>query len=94
MLCRWEEELNRKLFRNAGQFVEFELDGLLRGDSKAQSEVFKSALGGPGSGDGYMSVNEIRKLKNLPRVDGGDEIFKAQRGTTTPAPEGAPNENQ
>jgi phage portal protein BeeE len=89
MLCRWEEELNRKLFRKAGQFVEFELDGLLRGDSKAQSEVFKSALGGPGTGDGYMTINEIRKLKNLPRVDGGDDLFKAQRGTTTPAPEGA-----
>ena len=90
MLCRWEEELNRKLFRNAGQFVEFELDGLLRGDSKAQSEVFKAALGGPGTGDGYMTVNEVRRLKNMPRIDGGDELFKAQRGTTTPPPAGAP----
>jgi HK97 family phage portal protein len=84
MLRRWEEELNRKLFRNAGQFIEFELDGLLRGDSKAQAEVFKSALGGPGTGDGYMTVNEIRRLKNLPRLDGGDELFKAQRGTAQP----------
>ena len=83
MLCRWEEELNRKLFRKAGQFVEFELDGLLRGDSKAQSEVFKNALGGPGTGDGYMTVNEVRLLKNLPRVEGGDELYKAQRGTPT-----------
>jgi HK97 family phage portal protein len=90
MLRRWEEELNRKLFRNAGQFIEFELDGLLRGDSKAQAEVFKSALGGPGSGDGYMTVNEIRRLKNLPRMDGGDELFKAQRGTTSPSPAGTP----
>lgn len=79
MLVRWEEEINRKFFRNAGQFVEFELDGLLRGDSKAQSEVFKAALGGPGAGDAYMTINEVRKLKNLPRIDGGDELFKAQR---------------
>ena len=86
MLCRWEEELNRKLFRYSGQFVEFELDGLLRGDSKAQAEVFKSALGGPGTGDGYMTVNEIRKLKNMAPIDGGDEIFKAQRGTTNTTP--------
>ena len=93
MLVRWEEEINRKLFRNAGQFVEFELDGLLRGDSKAQSEVFKAALGGPGSGDGFMTVNEVRKLKNLPKVTGGDDLFKAQRGTpTNPSPDttGAP----
>jgi HK97 family phage portal protein len=85
MLIRWEEELNRKLFRNAGQFVEFELDGLLRGDSKTQSEVFKGALGGPGAGDGYMTINEIRKLKNMPPIDGGDEVFKAQRGTPAPS---------
>jgi HK97 family phage portal protein len=90
MLCRWEEEINRKLFRNSGQFIEFELDGLLRGDSKAQAEVFKAALGGPGTGDGYMTPNEVRRLKNLPRIEGGDELFKAQRGTTTTPPAGAP----
>mgnify|MGYP000148993215 CR=1 FL=1 len=80
-LTRWQEEINRKFFRNAGQFVEFQLDGLLAGDSKAQSEFFKSALGGPGTGDGYMTVNEVRRIKNLPRLDGGDELYKAQRGT-------------
>ena len=85
MLKRWEEELNRKLFRNAGQFLEFELDGLLRGDSKAQSEAFRSALGGPGTGDGYQTINEIRRIKNLPRVKGGDELFKAQSGTAPAA---------
>lgn len=84
MLCRWEEELNRKLFRRAGQFVEFSLDALLRGDSKAESDSFRSALGGPGSGDGWMSIDEIRKLKNLPAL-GGDAAkpFRAQRGTDT-----------
>lgn len=86
MLCRWEEELNRKLFRNAGQFVEFELDGLLRGDSKAQSEVFRTALGGPGTGDGFMTVNEVRRLKNLPRKAGGDDLYKAQDGTDPKQP--------
>ena len=90
-LCRWEEEINRKLFRRAGQFVEFELDALLRGDSKAQAEVFRFALGGPGSGDGYMSVNEVRKLKNLPALAEADANvpFKAQRGTTTTPPNAA-----
>jgi HK97 family phage portal protein len=84
MLCRWEEELNRKLFRRAGQFVEFSLDALLRGDSKAKSEAYRSALGGPGSGDGYMAIDEIRKLENLPAL-GGDAAkpFRAQRSTDT-----------
>lgn len=90
LLVRIEEELNRKLFAYSGQFVEFELDGLLRGDSKAQAEAFKAALGGPGAGDGYMTVNEVRRLKNLPPDSDpmSDKPFKAQRGAavTPPAP--------
>ena len=88
MLCRWEEELNRKLFRRAGQFVEFSLDALLRGDSKAEADAFRAALGGPGTGDGWMAIDEVRKLKNLPAL-GGDAAkpFRAQRADakTTPA---------
>lgn len=83
MLSGWEEELNRKLFRRAGRFVEFNLGALLRGDSKAQSDSFRAALGGPGTGDGWMSVNEVRRLLNLPKLDGDgyDQPFRAQRGT-------------
>ena len=91
MLAGWEEELNRKLYRRAGKFLEFSLEALLRGDSKAQSEAFRSALGGPGTGDGWMTVNEIRALKNLPRLEDpeADKPFKAQRGgnkSTGPTP--------
>jgi HK97 family phage portal protein len=74
-LVRWEEELNRKLFKRAGQFIEFDVNGLLRGDSTAQSNYFKAALGGPGSGPGWMSVNEVRKLSNLPPIVGGEKPF-------------------
>lgn len=90
-LQRWEEELNRKLFRNAGPFVKFDLDALLSGDSKAQAEAFRAALGGPGTGDGYQTPNEIRRIKNLPPVAGGDEIFRAARPMDEPAK--ADNEN-
>lgn len=63
---RMEQELNRKLFPgNPKYFVKFNLDAFLEGDSKTQAEVFSKAAGGPGQ-QGYMSVNEIRKLKNLP----------------------------
>lgn len=86
MLAGWEEELNRKLFRRAGRFVEFSLEALLRGDSKAQAEAFRAALGGPGTGDGWMTVNEIRKLKNLPKLDDdyANKPYKAQRDQGTP----------
>jgi HK97 family phage portal protein len=73
-LCRWEEELNRKLFRRAGQFVEFDLDALLRGDSKAQAEAVRFALGG---------------LKNLPALGGESAtLFRAQR-SAPPSTNGA-----
>lgn len=87
MLARWEEELNRKLFRRSGQFVEFSLEALLRGDSKAQADAFRAALGGPGTGDGWMTQNQVRKLLNMPadKAPEADQLFRAQRNTK-PAP--------
>lgn len=80
-LKRIEDELNRKLFTRLGEdrFVEFNLEGFLSGDSKAQSVYFGRALGGPGA-QGWMTVNEVRRLKNLPPIEGGDVIF--QPGST------------
>jgi hypothetical protein len=58
--------MNRKLFRRAGR-SRVRLDELLRGDSKAQAEAFRAALGGPGTGDGWMSVNEVRRRRRTCR---------------------------
>ncbi|TAK84519.1 MAG: phage portal protein [Aquabacterium sp.] len=68
-LVRMEQELNRKLFRTAKYFVEFDRDALMAGDSKAQADADKAALGGPGSGPGCKSVNEVRRSKHLPPID-------------------------
>lgn len=79
------QEVNRKVWpRSRLFFAEHELGALLEGDSKAQSEAFSKALGGPGA-QGYMSVNEVRRLKNLPPVAGHDEIPRAG-GSVTAAP--------
>lgn len=84
MVTRWEEELNRKLFRRAGQFVEASFEAMLRGDSKSQSEAFRAAVGGPGTGDGWLSVNEIRKLQNRPGLGPDfDKPYRAQRDTAS-----------
>jgi len=83
-LRKIEQELNRKLFpRDTGRFVEFYRDALIEGDSKSQSEYFRIALGGPGAGDGHMSVNEVRRIKRMPPVAGGDEIYRAPRDKST-----------
>ena len=76
-LKRLEQELNRKLVpRNPSKFVRFDLGELIEGDSKAQAEYFRAALGGPGSGMGWMVVDEVRKTKGLPPLGGAAaEIF-------------------
>lgn len=84
-LVRIEQELNRKLFpRNAARFVEFDRGALLEGDSAAQAAYFRAALGGPGTGQGWMSVDEVRKTKNLaPRGGASDEIFDPRTSAPT-----------
>jgi HK97 family phage portal protein len=72
-LRRFEQELNRKLFRISRNFVEFNRDGLTQGDLQAQAEYFKAALGGT-QNPAWMTQNEVRKLKNLPPIAGGDEL--------------------
>ncbi len=51
-------------------FVEFLLDGLLRGDSKARGEFYKKAIV-----NGWMTRNEVRAAENLNPIDGLDEIL-------------------
>jgi len=68
-LSRIEGELNRKLF--TGPFYcEFDRDALAAMDAKAQMELFASAIQNAG-----MTPNEIRRKRNLPDVEGGDQLF-------------------
>lgn len=55
--------------RAAGVSVGFNLEGLLRGDSAARATFYQTMtqIGG-------MTINEVRRLENLPPVAGGDEI--------------------
>jgi HK97 family phage portal protein len=68
---RWEENINMQLLtqaqRRAGYYVEFKLDGLLRGDAASRARAY--ALGRQW---GWLSVNDIRRLENLPRIENGD----------------------
>lgn len=76
---QFEQELNLKLFgRSRGnRFVEFELDGLLRGD-------FKTRMDGMAQGiqNGILMPNEARRRMNLPDQTGGDQLFI--QGATVP----------
>lgn len=50
-------------------FLRMNMDGLLRGDSATQAQVFSTALQA-----GYMSVNDIRRLMDMRPVEGGEQV--------------------
>ena len=80
-----QQEINRKIYPKSRLFFgEFSVDALMDGDSKAQAEYFSKALGGPGT-QGWMTINEIRKLKNMKPVADGDQIIKAGAAQAAPA---------
>lgn len=87
-LVRIEQELNRKLFpRDVGRYVQFDRDALIEGDSAAQAAYNRAALGGPGTGMGWMSVDEVRKGKGLaPRGGASAEIFDPRTTAAGTAP--------
>ncbi len=88
-LKRIEQALEKQLLtpqdRAAGVTIEFNLEGLLRGDSKARSEFYSAALGDTQK-PGWMVRNEVRALENLPPVDGWDEpVQMITQAAATPA---------
>jgi HK97 family phage portal protein len=76
-LTKIEQEFNHKLWPNREKyFVEFNVAGLERGDLKSENEALRIGLGRAGE-PAWLTVNEVRKIKNLPPVAGGDELQKA-----------------
>lgn len=70
IVSRWEAELDRKLLREDEKgtlYTRFNLDSLLRGDTKSRFESYATARQW-----GWLSVNDIRDLENLNPINGGD----------------------
>jgi HK97 family phage portal protein len=83
-LTQWveqiEQELNAKLFsrRNRQNFVEFNLDGLLRGDFKTRMEGYAQ-----GVQNAILTPDEVRAMENRPAKGGkADDLFI--QGATMP----------
>ena len=49
-------------------FMKFNVDGLLRGDQQSRYQSFST-----GVQSGFLSINDIHRLEDMPPVDGGDE---------------------
>jgi HK97 family phage portal protein len=62
-----EKQLLTPADKQAGITIEFALEGLLRGDSTARAAFYKAGLN-----DGWLNINQVCGLENLPPVEGGD----------------------
>lgn len=94
-LKNWEQELNRKLLfdsEKSSRFFHFNVDGLLRGDTKSRAEYFTRALGSV-SNPGWMSPNEVRALENLNPVEDGDSIYNPTMNNTGADASGQDNQS-
>lgn len=69
-LKRIEQAAEKQLLsaddRAAGMRIEFNLEGLLRADSGGRATFYESGLR-----NGWMTINQVRALENMPPVEGG-----------------------
>ncbi|MBS6058292.1 MAG: phage portal protein [Pantoea sp.] len=77
LLVNIEQEISRCLLDgDEDLFAEFSVEGLLRADSAGRAAYYTTALQ-----NGWMSRNDVRRLENLPPIEGGD-IYTVQLNLT------------
>lgn len=74
-IVRWQQAITRSLILAPNKyFVEFDVNGLLRGDFKTRMEGYAI-----GREIGLYSPNEMRKLENMnPRTDPGGDVYERE----------------
>ncbi len=69
-----EQEMNLKIFgMSSPRFVEFNMEGLLRGDFQTRMGGYATAIQ-----NSINTPNEVRRRENLPPMDGGNELVLQQ----------------
>lgn len=86
-LTRIEQAIERSLLVDGNIYVEFTTGDLLRTDLKTRYDAYRTALSA-----GWMSVNEVRRLENLPAVSGGDNLYRPLNMEKMGSDENAQNE--
>lgn len=75
-LTMWEEGGERALLgpiARSRYFIEHNVEGLLRGDAKGRADFYKEGIG-----DGWLLRSEVRRLENLPTIEGIDDADAQQ----------------
>lgn len=94
-LARIEDRINTflvpRVSSNADAYVEFNIEEKLQGDFEEQAAILSTSAGAP-----WMTRNEVRALRNLPAIEGGDELVVPLNvltgGQASPRDSGAQNE--
>lgn len=79
-LVMWEQAISRALLSPEARqvfFAEHNLDGLLRGDSVNRADFYSKGIA-----DGWLMVDEVRHLENLPKLPNATSNQAAQASTT------------
>jgi HK97 family phage portal protein len=88
VLAPWTTRVDQRLSRllPSKQFAERDFAGLERGAPEQEIELLIKQVDA-----GLLTLNEARRIRNLPPVEGGDELRKAP-AATPPDPEPEPDE--
>ena len=77
----WEEEINRKLFKqseqDSGYYAKFNIDSIIRADIKTRYEAYVHAIQ-----NGIKSINEVRELEDMNPISGGEAHYMQLNMTT------------
>ncbi len=69
-LVAWEQAIAKQLLTEAGRriyFAEHQVEGLLRGDAANRASFYTTGIK-----DGWLMRSEVRRLENLPTIEGID----------------------
>lgn len=87
-LLAWEQAISKQLLTEAGRrtyYAEHSVEGLLRGDAANRASFYKEGLQ-----DGWLLRSEVRRLENLPTIEGIDHDRQTQAGNAPAAGADAP----
>ena len=93
LLGKIEQEFNNKAWPvRQKYFLEFNVAGLERGDLKSENESLRIALGRAGE-PGWMSQDEVRRIKNLPPKGGDADNLNDGKSTAPAKPDSTPTDS-
>lgn len=68
---RFEQAITKWMLPIRPHYAQFKVDGLLRGDTKTRYMAYQLGRAG-----GWLSINDIRRLEDLPPIENGDDYLQ------------------